>query len=79
VDDPVLEPHRRWDLCKAVRFGLAQIIAELGADDLGECFDGQEKVLLARTILESALTGRKKFLRDGFQVPSAVTPPPGTR
>ena len=44
VDDPVLLPHRRWDLCKAVRFGLAQSIAELGADDLGECFDGQDYI-----------------------------------
>jgi hypothetical protein len=45
MHDPFLLPHRCRDVSKAIGVSLAQGIAELGADDAGECFHGEQKVL----------------------------------
>ncbi len=66
MDHPIFAPDLGWYLSK--EFRLLEGIAELGAEDGGEGFDGDE-----------ALTGMRKSLREGRQRPWSVRPPPVTR
>jgi hypothetical protein len=43
MDNPVLFPHLRWDIRKAIR--LAQGVAKLGTKEFRECLDREQEIL----------------------------------